>query len=394
MKKSTTSSALLVGAGFLATAAFAQVDTAYGPITSNLKRVLCYYYGYSSDHANTPAYAGYLKSLGNTYGFQVDTASSQSVFTAANLANYQVIVLHSALNFGVGMNATQKAAVEAWYGNNRGMGCFHQCVKNTWGGSYPNWYDSLMGTKYETWAGFGTGPVYVNPAVVGTDLAMGITSNGTTTAYTANYTQKWDDEWYTFTGTPEANGLGGKTRLIWTTHRGDHTFGTNFATSGETQAMSWAREVKGGRFVLNAMFHQDMPRTSTNADLRKFVDGAWIGILRYLAGYSGCKDSNYVEYNPKATHQGSGACITSKTTQIRILPLEFGHGIRVEDLKVAFTSPGAHSVRLVSATGKVVAFYQGDKPQEYDFARLSLSGVYFVTAKFASRTVLKRIRLL
>jgi hypothetical protein len=365
-----------------------------GPVTSNLKKVLVYFYNFGAgDHQNTPTYAAYFQSLGAAHGFIADTTRSQSVFTAANLANYQVIVLFSAYNFGANMTAAQKAAVEGWHKANRGIGCFHQCVKNLWGGDYPNWYDSLMGTQYQTWAGFGSGPVYVNAAVEGSELAMGIASNGTTTAYKADFTQTWDDEWYTYTAVPGATVLGGKTRMMWTTKRGDHTFGNNFVAPGESQPIAWAREVNGGRFVLNSVFHRDAPRTSTNAALRQFVDGAFIGSLRYLAGYTGCTDKNYVEYNPKATHAGTGACVTPASSGIRIAGAGSARGADLREFKVSVTGPGAHSVELYGPDGKQAAAYRGDGPRDYSFEGLRSSGIHFVRVKTGARVVTKRIFL-
>src|SRR3989338_4838517 len=148
-----------------------------GPVTSRLSRVLFYFYNFgASDHQNTPTYGVWLRNLGTTHGFTVDTTRSQSVFTAANLNNYQVIFLFSAYYFGINMTAAQRSAVQTWFGSNNGMACFHQCVRNQWGGTYPNWYDSLMGVQYQTYAGFGSGPAYLHADVVGTDLGMGITN--------------------------------------------------------------------------------------------------------------------------------------------------------------------------------------------------------------------------
>jgi Trehalose utilisation len=362
-----------------------------GPVTSNLKRVLVYFYGYGgSDHQNTPTYAAYFRTLGAAHGFTADTTQSQSVFTAANLANYQAIVLFSAYNFGTNMTAGQRAAVESWYKGNRGIACFHQCVRNLWGGNYPNWYDSLMGAQYQTWAGFGTGPVYVNAAVQGTDLAMGISSTGTTTPYAADFTQRWDDEWYTYTSVPGATTLGGKTQLIWTTKRGDHTFGTNFVAPGESQPMAWAREVGGGRFVLNSSFHRDAPRTSTNATLRQFIDGAFVGTLRYIAGYTGCMDNKYAEYNPKATHQGADACVTPLGTGIRFSGIDAKSTVTWRDMKVGITAHGAHKVELFGPDGKAIQTRSGNGPKTYSFDAMRASGIHFVRVVAGGSTVTKR----
>lgn len=362
-----------------------------GPVTSNLKRVLVYFYGYGgSDHQNTPTYASYFMTLGAAHGFTADTTQSQSVFTAANLANYQAIVLFSAYNFGTNMTAGQKAAVEGWYKGNRGIACFHQCVKNLWGGNYPNWYDSLMGTQYQTWAGFGSGPVYVNASVQGTDLAMGLSSAGVTTPYAADFTQKWDDEWYTYTAVPGATVLGGKTKLIWTTKRGDHTFGSNFVAPGETQPMAWAREVNGGRFVLNSVFHRDAPRTSTNAALRQFIDGAFVGTLRYIAGYTGCMDNKYAEYNPKATHPGTGACVTLLGTGIRFSGIDANRAVAWREMDVSVTTPGPHKIEVFGADGKAIQTRNGSGPKTYGFEGMRASGIHFVRVHAGGNTVTKR----
>jgi hypothetical protein len=362
-----------------------------GPVTSNLKRVLVYFYGFGgSDHQNTPTYAAYFQTLGAAHGFTADTTQSQSVFTATNLANYQVIVLFSAYNFGTNMTAGQKAAVEGWYKGNRGIACFHQCVKNLWGGNYPNWYDSLMGTQYQTWAGFGSGPVYVNAAAQGTDLAMGITSAGVTTPYAADFTQKWDDEWYTYSTVPGATALGGKTKLIWTTKRGDHTFGTNFVAPGESQPMAWAREVNGGRFVLNSVFHRDAPRTSTNVALRQFIDGAFVGTLRYIAGYTGCMDPKYAEYNATATHPGTNVCVTPLGTGIRFSGIDSQRAVAWRDMQVLINAPGAHEVTLFGPNGKAQQTRLGTGTKAYRFEEMRSSGIHFVRVRAGGSTVTKR----
>jgi trehalose utilization protein len=365
-----------------------------GPVTSNLKKVLVYYFNYgASDHQNTPTWAAYFQTLGAAHGYTADVTASQSVFTAANLANYQAIVLFSAYNFGTNMSTAQKSAVENWYKTNHGIACFHQCVKNLWGGDYPNWYDSLMGTQYQTWAGFGSGPVYVNAAVEGTDLAMGIASNGATTQYKADYTLSWDDEWYTYSTVPGANVLGGKTRMMWTTKRGDHTFGTNFVAPGELQPIAWAREVGGGRFTLNSVFHRDGTRTSPNAAMRQFIDGALVGTLRYLAGYTGCTDRNFLEYNPKATHAGSGACVTPVTSGIRIQGDGSSTEAGLRALKVSVTGPGAHTVEVFGPNGKKAMAYRGNGPHDYSFEGLKSTGIHFIRVKAGARIVTKRIFL-
>jgi hypothetical protein len=367
--------------------AFAPMDSfaQNGPVTSRLHRVLVYFYNFgASDHANTPAYAAYFRTLGTTYGFTADTTRSQSVFTTANLANYDVIVLFSAYYFGQNMSAAQKSAVQTWYSSNHGMACFHQCVRNNWGGTYPNWYDSLMGVQYNTYAGFASGPMYVDSQAVGTDLAW--SSSGT--QYTATSTQNWDDEWYSYLATPK--GLP-NTKMIWYTKRSAFS-GFNFTLTGDYQPMAWAREVQGGRFVLSSSFHRDAPRTSTVTSLRQFIDGHFVGSLKYLAGYTGCTDPTSTNYNPKATVNDPAVC-TGGTSGIRIADNAY-IGAAIANLKVNITDPGAHSLEVFNAKGARAVMYKGTGAKEYDFQKILEPGVYYVKVKTGSGSASKKIFLL
>jgi hypothetical protein len=351
-----------------------------GPVTSNLKNVLVYVYGYTGDHGNTVQYAGHLMKLGQANGFAVDTTRSASVFTPANLAKYQAVVLFNAYNFGGALAASQKDALKAWYAQNRGLACFHQCTKNNWGGT-PNWMDQLMGVKYQTFAGFGTGPVYVHADVAGTDLAM----SGTGSPYAAGFKLSWNDEWYTYQANPEPLP---NTRMIWTTRQAEHGF--KFFLSTDVQPMAWAREVEGGRFVMNSMFHQDAPRTSTDPALRQFIDGAFVGTMRYIAGYTGCTDETNPNYNPKATHNDPNVC-----QPVGIRMVETGKKLagRPGGVRVSVALPGPHAVEVFDAGGRMVFSRRGSGPSDYDFTR-DRAGMHFVRVRGAGTTASQRFMLL
>lgn len=359
-----------------------------GPVVSNLKRALVYIYGYSAvDHQNTTAYAGHLMALGRAHGFNVDTTRSHAAFTPANLANYQAVVLFSAYAFGAALSAAQKDALKAWYSGNRGLACFHQCAKNDWGGA-PNWFDNLMGVRYQTYAGFKTGPIFVHADAVGTDLAM--SSAGT--PYAADYTLSWDDEWYTYQANPEP--LPG-TRMIWTTRRSALDFGSGssgFYLPGEIQPMAWARDAEGGRFVMNSMFHRDVPRTSTNPQLRQFIDGAFLGTLRHIAGYTGCTQPGYREYNPKATHLDAGACLTPAATGIRAEAARSASG-DPGGIDIDFALPGPHEIDIFDASGRLAYSRRGREPARYRFARGS-AGLHYARIRQGSTAFSKRFLLL
>src|SRR5690606_10095313 len=114
-----------------------------------------------------------------------------------------------------------------------------------------------------------------------------------------------------------------------------------------------------------------------NATLRAFFDSTLVGTMRYLAGYDGCTDSNYVEYNPKATHLKAGACATPVFIQVGKAGDPAGR-MRLDDFRIAFTQPGVHSVDIYSARGAKVASHRGHGTREYRFSGIREPGVYYV----------------
>jgi hypothetical protein len=352
----------------LAAFLWAPASAAYGPIKPNLKRALIYFYNYAGDHTNTPAWCGYLMKLGAAHGITIDTTRNPSNFTAANLSNYQAVVLFNAYLIGQSMTQTQKDALHDWYQQNRGIACFHQCVKNAWGGASPNWYDSLMGGHYIKAAGFGTGPVYVESAVTGTDLAM----NSDSTPVAAGTIMKWNDEWYTYDQTPVAP----DTKLMWTTKTGDHSF--SFVLPGTVQPMAWSRVTNGGRFILNSMYHTDDIMQTTDAALKKFNDGAFLGAMRWVAGYTGCTDASKPGYNPQATHNDAKDCDAATTIGVeapsRDIPGDAGR------VRVSFTGAGEHTVDVYDSRGRKVYFVRGRGPHAYGFDHLG-PGMYHLKAR-------------
>jgi hypothetical protein len=358
---------------------------AYGPVRQNLKRALVYFYNYAGDHTNTPAWCGYLMKLGAAHGIQIDTTRNPSAFTTANLSNYQAVVLFNAYLIGQSMTQSQKDALHDWYKQNRGIACFHQCVKNNWGGASPNWYDSLMGGHYIKAAGFATGPIYLEPDVAGTELAL----NSDSTPVAAGTSHKWNDEWYTYDQAPTT--IPGATKLMWTTKRKDFGSGVSFVLAGEVQPMAWARVTNGGRFVLNSMYHTNDVMQTTDAAVKKFNDGAFLGAMRWVAGYTGCTDPAKPGYNPQATHNDPSSCEAVSLIEFeapaRNVP---GAGGR---MRVAFAGPGEHALDVYDSRGRAVFRERGRGARAYGFDHLG-PGVYLLKASAGKETLSRTFLLL
>ncbi len=361
---------------FLACLALSATESAAqnGPITSRMTtaKFSLMKGNWGSDHnSTTPVNFTWMAKVMADSGISVDTFNlnvSQAPLTEANLANYDVMVWYNVYRMMEFFSPAQATAnrIQAWYENgNKGLACFHQCVRHSgW-----NWWGTMMGREYTDFAGNATGPIWLDAE--GFPQAYGPTSPDT-----VNQSYSWNDEWYVYAGNPR--GTPG-TKMVWTTKRSQFpTSGrwTNMNPAGEDVPVTWFREFGGGRFSLNGMYHSSVLSTTTNPALRSFFNRSFIANMRFLAGYDGCTDSTYVEYNPKATHQAPGACVNP--TFIKVGSLDGKEGIKLDAFKIAFSQPGRHSVEIYSMTGVKVASRRGQGTQEYRFAEITKPGIYVV----------------
>jgi hypothetical protein len=310
-------------------------------------------------------------------GITVDTfniATSQAPLTAANLANYDVMVWYNVYRMMEFFSPAQATAdrIQAWYENgNKGLACFHQCVRHSgWA-----WWGNIMGREYDTYANVTTGPIFLD--------AEGFADvYGASSADTVNQSYSWNDEWYIYAGNPR--GTPG-TKMLWTTKRSAFPSSFNM-TAGEDKPVAWIREFGGGRFSLNSQFHTNVVSNTTNAALRSMFNRTLIGTMRFLAGYDGCKDTNYVEFNPKATHQKAGACVNPTFINVG----STGNGadrVKMDAFKITFSQPGKHSVEIFNVSGAKVGSRRGEGLREYRFGEITKPGVYVVRVLTEGMTV-------
>ncbi len=366
----------LLGAVVVACMAFASVDADardYGPVTSRLTTakfsLMKGWWG--SDHdASTPVNFKYFKALATTYGVTMDTfnlATSTSPLTATNLDKYDAMVWYNVYRMYEHFDTATGGRIQRWFENgNKGLACIHQCVRssNTSAGLKWNWWIDMMGKDYTDFAASGvTGPVFVDSEAMADIYPPGMV--------TARQKFSWSDEWYIYAG--NTRGTPG-TKMVWTT--ADSLFtGSYKKTMGNDHPLLWIRNYDGGRFVLNSMYHTTALATATGS-LRAFADSSFIGQLRFLAGYTGCTDSNYVEYNPQATHLGAGACATPAVSTLGAL--ESVERVRLDAFKVSFSQPGNHSVEIFDTRGSKLVAHHGSGTQEYRFAEIRQPGIYYV----------------
>jgi hypothetical protein len=351
-----------------------------GPITSRLasaKFVLMKGWWGSDHDLTTPATFRYIAGLAASRGIAMDTANiaiNPSALSQANLAKYDVMMWYNVYRMYHNMDSATRVRVEQWYeGKNRGMSCFHQCVRAadnalldqgiTW-----TWWHDMMGRPYTSPAGQGSGPVYLDPEGRGTVYGAYAPPGQDSIVIT--------DEWYQYAGA--VRGTPG-TRMLLTTKRSLFPSGMEWSGPGEDKPIAWIREYRGGRFALNGMYHFDQITTATGA-LRAFHDSTLIGIMRFLAGYDGCKDSAYREYNAKATHQPAGACRTP--TFIHVGRAGFvPDRMRVGEFRIRLGQPGAHILEIFENTGRRMLLRRGEGEREYRFPEIGNPGIYYIRVK-------------
>jgi hypothetical protein len=360
-----------------------------GPITSRLTtaRFVLMKGWWGSDHnATTPTTFKYIATLAASRGIQMDTVNltgqgmSPAALSKANLDNYDVMMWYNVYRMYHNMDTATRNRVQTWYDNgNKGLGCYHQCVRESddsvASGNKWNWWRDMMAQPYTIYAGQGSGPVYFDSQAVATVYGNRFAARDSVTI---------NDEFYGYAGV--VRGTPG-TKMLLTTKRSMLPTGWNMP-AGEDKPMVWLREYRGGRYVMSGLFHTSEVTTATGT-LRAFYDSTLIGTMRFMAGYNGCKDSNYVEYNPRATHQQPNACMTP--TFLRVGRAggagDPAGGIRMEDFRIVFTQPGLHSVEVFNTSGAKVASRRGEGNGEYRFSDIRKPGVYYVRVVTAGMAV-------
>lgn len=358
----------------------AEASAQNGPVTSRLttaKFVLMKGWWGSDHDETTPVTFRYISQLAASRGVSMDTvnlANTPSALSQTNLAKYDVMMWYNVYRMYHNMDAATRTRIEQWYNDsNRGLSCFHQCVRAadnaeleqgiTWA-----WWHDMMGQPYSAFAGHGSGPVYLDPegraAVFGSYAPPGQDSIVI------------NDEWYEYAGA--VRGTPG-TRMLLTTKRSRFPSSMAWSGPGEDKPIAWIREYRGGRYAMNGMYHFDQVTTATGA-LRAFHDTTLVGIMRFLAGYDGCKDPAYREFNSKATHQPAGACQTP--TFIHAGRADGAPDrMRADEFRIRLSHDGAHSLEVFDASGGRLLLRRGEGEREYRLSEIRQPGVYYIRVK-------------
>jgi type 1 glutamine amidotransferase len=203
-------------------------------------------------HDSIPAAVAALSELGATAGYAADATEDPTVFSAAGLARYDVVVF--LLTTGDVLDDDQQAAFEAWVGSGGGWLGVHSAADTEY--DWP-FYGALVGAYFKQHPAVQQASVDIElPAVPGTD---GLPSPWVRT-----------DEWYDFRTNPRPN-----VTVLATVDESTYTGGT----MGADHPIAWRHATTGGgRAFYTAMGHT----IASYADplFRQHLTGA----LRWVAG--------------------------------------------------------------------------------------------------------------
>jgi type 1 glutamine amidotransferase len=179
-------------------------------------------------HASIPAGLRALRALGAATGFAVDTTSDPSIFTAAGLAPYHVVIFLNTT--GDVLNAAQQTAFEQFFTGGGGWVGINSASDTEY--EWP-WYQSMLGAHFIN-----------HPAV---QQARAVIVDGAHLS-TAGLTTPWTrtDEWYNF-----SNALPSTAHTLVRLDESTLTGGT----MGADHPIAWTHEYSGGRAWYTAMGH-------------------------------------------------------------------------------------------------------------------------------------------
>jgi uncharacterized protein len=196
-----------------------------------------------------------LQKLATEHNFRVDFTEDASVFTDANLSQYNAVIFLMTTGNNI-LDADQKAAFERYIRAGGGYVGVHSASDTEYNWS---WYGGLVGAYFDR--------VHGHSKVMQATLHVTDRTNPSTQMLPATWIRT--DEWYNFATNPR-----GKVHVLMTVDERTYKGGT----MGKDHPIVWYHEYDGGRVWYTAMGH-----TSQSYYEPLFLDHLWGGIM-YAAG--------------------------------------------------------------------------------------------------------------
>jgi type 1 glutamine amidotransferase len=291
-------------------------------------------------HGSRTAANTLLDSLATAMGFDLVKSDQASVMTAANLAQFSVIILNNSTEAGKIFNTDQRAALLA-HMNKKGFIGVHGSGDQK--GSWPD-YTTYLGGELSSHGG-GIAKLDIDPSEYAKShpILAGLP-----------VTQSFDEEWYAYKTNPR---LAPGVHVLYTL---DEASCPGCTKMGGDHPVIWVKETADkGRTFYYAMGHGD--------NIFKKNDFCKTVLARAISWTSDC------------AIKGAPNCMPT-ITQDPIAPNRQGLDVTQGPRSLTIQTPvsGSHKVEVLTLSGKRVGSKSGVGNQSYTFGNLKASTVYSV----------------
>ncbi|MDG4769435.1 ThuA domain-containing protein [Solwaraspora sp. WMMD792] len=187
-------------------------------------------------HDSIPAGIAMFQQQAAANNFELVHSEDSNVFTPANLATFDVLIMFQTSGM-IWTSAAQRQAVEGYLASGKGIAAVHNATDMNIEGEYPWWDQTVNGGVHMTEHSPGVLP---GTAIVA-DKAH---------PSTADLPDRWNrsEEWYNFNANPR-----GAVHVLVTAD--ERTYNPGSQAMGPDHPISWCRNVGGGRVWATAMGH-------------------------------------------------------------------------------------------------------------------------------------------
>ena len=210
-------------------------------------------------HDSIPAGITMFQQQAAANNFELVQTEDSSVFTPANLATFDVIIMFQTSGM-VWTSAAQRQAVEGYLASGKGIVGIHNALDMGIEGEYPWWDQTLNGGAHM--------PEHSPGVLAGTAIVADKQHPST-----AGLPDRWSrsEEWYNFDANPRGN-----VHVLVTAD--ERTYNPGSRAMGPDHPISWCRNAAGGRVWATAMGHAIASYSETN--FRNHV----LGGVKWAAG--------------------------------------------------------------------------------------------------------------
>ncbi|MEU7654166.1 ThuA domain-containing protein [Micromonospora taraxaci] len=187
-------------------------------------------------HDSIPAGISMLQQQAAANNFEVVATEDSSVFTASNLATFDVIVMLQTSGM-VWTSTAQRQAVEGYLASGKGIVAIHNATDMGIESEYPWWDQTINGGAHM--------PEHSPGVLQGTAIVADKKHPST-----ASLPDRWtrSEEWYNFDANPRGN-----VHVLVTAD--ERTYNPGSRAMGPDHPISWCRNTSGGRVWATAMGH-------------------------------------------------------------------------------------------------------------------------------------------